>query len=136
MNLYNESIFHKLFEQSLVGYWEWDILSGDLYISPNFKILLGYDISEIKNNIESFKKIIFEEDFINIQEKYKQHIESKGKSPFYDEIRIIHKDKSIVWAIYTGEIVKTDERGNPAKMAGFFIDITKQKKNRKRTKRI
>lgn len=128
MNFYNESVFHKLFEQSLVGYWDWDILTGDLYISPNFKLLLGYDINEIENNLESFKKIIFDEDFSSIQELYKKHTESKGKSPFYDEIRFHHKDESVVWAIYTGEIAKTDENGNPTKMAGFFIDITKQKK--------
>ncbi len=128
MNNYNESVFHKLFEQSLVGYWDWDIVSGDLYISPNFKNLLGYDVNEIENNLESFKKIIFDEDFPNIQGLYKKHTESKGKSPFYDEIRFHHKDESVVWAIYTGEIAKTDENGNPTKMAGFFVDITKQKK--------
>lgn len=128
MNFYNESVFHKLFEQSLVGFWDWDILSGDLYISPNFKMLLGYDVGEIENNLESFKKIIFDEDFPKIQENYKKYIESKGKSPFYGEVRIKNKDNSILWAIYTGEIVKTDEVENPNKMAGFFIDITKQKK--------
>lgn len=55
--------YEEILEQSLAGYWDWDIPTGDEYLSPTFKKMFGYEEHEIENRAESWQKLIFQEDF-------------------------------------------------------------------------
>ena len=42
-----------------VGVWDWNLITGDMFISPNLKAMLGYDDREIKNHIEDWGKHVY-----------------------------------------------------------------------------
>jgi PAS domain S-box-containing protein len=119
--------YEQIIEQSLAGYWDWDLPTGYEYLSPTFKKMFGYEDNEIENSAESWQKLIFSEDLPIVIEKFNQHIESKGKIPFYTEVRYHHKDGSIVWVICTGKVIEWDDNEKAIRMIGCHIDITTRK---------
>jgi PAS domain S-box-containing protein len=120
-------IYEQILEQSLAGYWDWDIPTGYEYLSPTFKKMFGYEDDEIENRAESWQKLIFSEDLPFVYEEFDKHIESKGKIPYYNEVRYHHKNGSIIWVICTGKVTEWDDNGKPMRMIGCHIDITARK---------
>ena len=121
-------LYEQILEQSLAGYWDWDIPSGDQYLSPTFKKMFGYEDHEIENRADSWQKLIFVEDLPSVYGKFNSYVESRGKAPFYNEVRYHHKDGSTVWVICTGKVIAWDDDGNAKRMIGCHIDITGRKK--------
>lgn len=124
---YQWKTYEYIIEQSMAGYWDWDISSSYEYLSPTFKKMLGYEEHELENNIESWQNLIFPEDLSYTMNCFNLHVESRGKKPFYTEVRYHHKNGSTVWVICRGQIVEWD-KGNPKRMVGCHIDITERKK--------
>ena len=125
----NEEVLREILEQSLAGYWDWDIPSGDEYLSPTFKHMFGYEDHEIQNRADSWQKLIFQEDLPGVLDQFNRHVESKGKIPFYNEIRFHHKSGSTVWVICTGKVIEWDDADKPIRMVGCHIDITERKRS-------
>jgi PAS domain S-box-containing protein len=123
----NEEVLKEILEQSLAGYWDWDIPSGNEYLSPSFKQMFGYEDHEIENRAESWQKLIFAEDLPGVLENFDLHVKSKGKVPFKKEVRYHHKDGSTVWVICTGKVIEWDDDGHARRMVGCHIDITERK---------
>lgn len=120
-------IYEQILEHSLAGYWDWDIPTGDEYLSPTLKKMFGYEVNEIENRAESWQKLIFSEDLPRVNNKFNQHIESKGEIPFYNEVRYHHKNGSVVWVICTGKVIEWDGEGKAKRMIGCHVDITDRK---------
>jgi len=52
----HEDVLKEILEQSLAGYWDWDIPSGNEYMSPTFKKMFGYEDHEIENRAARTKQ--------------------------------------------------------------------------------
>jgi PAS domain S-box-containing protein len=120
-------LYEQILEQSLAGYWDWDIPTGNEYLSPTFKKMFGYEDHEIENKADSWQKLIFAEDLPSVYDKFNLHVESKGEYPYYNEVRYHHKNGSTVWVICTGKVIEWDENGKAKRMIGCHIDITERK---------
>ena len=51
-----------------VGVWDWNLLTGALYLAENFKAMLGYEDDEIPGDFDIWLQHVYEED----REKHKQ----------------------------------------------------------------
>ena len=122
-----QQIRELILEQSLAGYWDWWIQKNEEYLSPSFKMMFGYEDSEMPNTPDAWKKIIFPEDLLNVLKTFNKHVQSRGAVPYYNEVRYRHKNGSTIWVICTGRIIEWDERGQPVRMVGCHVDITKLK---------
>ena len=118
------NILEEILESNLAGYWDWDMVNNEEYLSPKFKQMFGYDDHELPNQPESWQNLVFPEDLKQIFASVENHIESGGKIPFYQEVRYQHKDGSTVWVICSGKVIQWDEEGNPLRMVGSHINIT------------
>ena len=116
-----------LLEAEAAGYWDWDIPGNTEYLSPRFKSMFGYRDDEIANEPESWMRLIHPEDLPVAMSKFEAHVASKGQDPYDMEVRYFHKDGSIVWVICRGRVVEWNEKGEPLRMLGVHIDITKLK---------
>lgn len=129
----------KLLEQVLdvvlAGYWDWDLVNQTEYLSPGFKKMFGYADDELANSPETWKRLMFAEDLPQIWQTFERHVASQGKVPFYNEVRYHHKDGSTVWVICSGQVIEWDESGQPLRMIGCHIDITKRKQAERQRKR-
>ncbi|MBD2775604.1 PAS domain S-box protein [Iningainema tapete] len=120
-------LLEQILEVSLAGYWDWDIPGNQEYLSITFKQMFGYEDHELPNTPQSWQHLIFPEDLPGVLELFEQHVQSRGKIPYYNEVRYRHKDGSTVWVICCGRVIAWDQDGNPLRMIGCHIDITQRK---------
>ncbi len=120
-------LLEQILEVVLAGYWHWDIPGNQQYLSLTFKQMFGYEDHELPNTPESWQRLIFPEDLPGVLEIFEQHVQSRGKIPYYNEVRYRHKDGSTVWVICSGRVISWDQDGNPLRMIGCHIDITQRK---------
>lgn len=108
------------------GFWDWDLVTGEMYYSPRWKEMLGYEDSELPNSPETWKALIFDEDYplaIQLIEDY-----NTGKiEQFLMTQRFHHKDGSTVYILSQAIHVK-DENERVVRMIGAHSDVTKMVK--------
>lgn len=108
------------------GIWDWDLLTNEVYISPTWKQILGYEDQELENDVETMKQLIFEDDFERANEYLQRYL--KGEFNEYAiQFRMKHKDGSLRWILSKGAAIR-DKENIPFRMAGSHSDITEQKK--------
>lgn len=120
-------LLDDILDTILAGYWDMDIPHQRQYISPGFKRMFGYEDHELANSPETWKQLVFPEDLPVALASFERHVQSHGQIPYYSELRYRHKDGSTVWVICSGRVIAWDQNGNPLRLIGCHIDITKRK---------
>jgi PAS domain S-box-containing protein len=121
------TLLEQILDVVLAGYWDWDLVHNEEYLSPGFKRMFGYADHEIANSPESWKCLIFPEDLPIVLDCLDRHVQSRGKVPYHNEVRYRHKDGSTVWVICSGQVIDWDNDWQPLRMIGCHIDITERK---------
>ncbi len=107
------------------GIWDFDIVKGEIFFSPRWKEMLGYDTDEIKSRIEEWETRIHPDDRKIVMETREAYL--KGLIPDYDiKYRLLHKNGSYRWFRDRGACLR-DKKGIPYRMAGSYVDITERK---------
>lgn len=122
-----QRVIRTILENTLAGYWDWNIRDNVEYYSPAFKRMFGYSDEDFENLPDSWKRIIHPDDLSIVLDNYRQHIASHGQVPYFNEVRYFHKNGSIIWVICSGTIMEWDDNNNPIRMVGCHIDITDKK---------
>jgi PAS domain S-box-containing protein len=122
------NILRDVLESTLSGFWEMYFKSDAAFLSPKFRNLLGYGEDELPGTSMLCRRIVHPEDLPATLHLLREHIQSKGKTPFSKEIRYVRKDGSILWAICAGRVVEWAQDGSPVTMVGCYIDITERKR--------
>ena len=60
-----------------VGVWDWNIKTGDFYLDPNIKAILGYTDDEIPNDVEIWVKYVHPEDSKAVMEAAQECLDGK-----------------------------------------------------------
>jgi PAS domain S-box-containing protein len=107
------------------GVWDWNVKTGELYLDPAVKALLGFEDDEIQNTMEGWTQCMHPDDVEPVLELVQAHL--TGASPSLEaEHRAFHKDGSIRWFLCRGVVVERIE-GVPVRMMGTDTDITERK---------
>jgi PAS domain S-box-containing protein len=107
------------------GVWEWNLETGDFYLDPNLKAMLGFSNDEIPNDIGKWASLVRPEDRKAVMDAAEAHI--SGRTAHYAfEHRMLHRDGSVRWVFVRGAAVR-DAQGNAVKMVGTDADITDRK---------
>ena len=123
----HERVMSDILEDTLSGYWDWNIPEDVEYLSPALKKMFGYEEHELPNTPESWQKLIFPEDLTGVLEVFDRHVKTHGREPFYNEVRYRHKDGSTITVICAGRVIEWAEDGSPIRMVGCHVDITDRK---------
>ncbi|MDX2241982.1 MAG: PAS domain-containing protein [Leptolyngbyaceae cyanobacterium bins.302] len=121
------NLLERILDSVLAGYWDWDIPNHREYMSPGLKQMLGYKEHELPNTPETWQELIFAEDLPAVLACFDRHVQSRGQEPYYNEVRYHHKNGSVVWVICAGQVIDWDDTGQPLRMIGCHVDITKLK---------
>jgi len=107
------------------GLWDWNLLTNEVYYSPGFKEILGYEDSEIENHFSSFELRLHPDDHAVVLERIQAHLE---KRVLYDiEYRLRTKLGDYRWICAKGQAI-WDKTGHPTRMAGSICDVTDRKR--------
>jgi PAS domain S-box-containing protein len=116
------------------GLWDWDLRTGDVYFSPRWKSILGYEDHEIANRIEEWEQRLHPDERERVIAANRAHAE--GKTPHYEyEYRLRHKDDSYRWILARGVALR-DASGKAYRMAGSHVDITERKRAEEERERL
>ena len=77
------------------GLWDWNIVTGEMYYSPRFEQLLGFDEFELGNSMDTLLSRVHPEDKAAIDDAFASHL--KRDAPFDIEMRLQTKSGDYRW---------------------------------------
>jgi len=105
------------------GVWEWNVRTGAVFFSRQWKSMLGYGEDEIGNVLDEWKSRVHPEDLEPVLREIGRHVD--GETPIYvSEHRLRCRDGSYRWILDRGKVVTRDAGGRPLKMIGTHTDIS------------
>lgn len=107
---------------SQYGLWDWDLLNNTIYFSPRWKNMLGYEESEIKNDISEWKRLLHPEDIESAEFKVKDFV-NKKTDMYESKFRMQHKDGHYI-NILSQAFAVEDSDGKVTRLVGTHVDIT------------
>jgi diguanylate cyclase (GGDEF)-like protein/PAS domain S-box-containing protein len=107
------------------GVWDWNLLTNQMYFSPRWKSMLGYQENEIGDKLEEWLDRVHDSDRQRVKNELAAHREGLT-SHFESEHRVLSRDGTFRWMLSRGLAVR-DASGNATRMAGSQTDITEGK---------
>ena len=123
----NEERWKFAIEGSNDGMWDWDIKTSEVYRSPRWAEMLGFDPEEITTHIDEWTKRIHPDDVEWVNEELQKHLRHET-STYMTEHRILCKDGTYKWIMHRGKVIIWNEIGEPLRMVGTKTDIENRKK--------
>ena len=106
--------------------WDYDCLTGEVYRSPGWSTMLGYDAGPFDSSQEHWTEIAHPEDQRVAHALFKSFIE--GKREFHEaEYRLRDAFGHWRWISSKGKVVARGPDGTPLRAAGTAADITERR---------
>ncbi|GAB4375819.1 MAG: hypothetical protein Kow00121_22010 [Elainellaceae cyanobacterium] len=113
-------------EASGDGLWDWNMKTGEIYHSPRYQEILGYEIDELTLDLQGWEQTIHPDDRSGVLERLKAHLQDNSVKYTLD-YRVRCKSGDWKWITDYGKIVAHDLQGNPLRMIGAYKDISDRK---------
>lgn len=105
------------------GYWEWDRVTGKVYISRRWKENLGYADNEIVDDISEWVTRVHPDDVAKVMQAHEELVRDPSKDRFKIEYRLRHKNGGYRW-ICSRTVASRDAAGWLVAVSGTDEDIT------------
>jgi len=108
------------------GVWDWDLETGEFWLSDRSSTMLGYEVGELTPSFKTLIELIHPDDLGNMLEVWTEYME--GKIPSYClQYRLRKKDNTYLWAEARGISAKHEGGSEPYRLSGYHTDITVRK---------
>jgi PAS domain S-box-containing protein len=108
------------------GFWDWDLKTDRLYLSPHYCELAGYSPLDTLFDTAFLKKIIHPDDHQNFFRAVEVPAQNK-KGDSAIEYRMVSGSGALRWVECRSRIVEYDESGSASRIVGSITDITERK---------
>lgn len=123
----SEERFSLAMQATRDGIWDWQLDSEDLYFSPGYYHMLGYEADEIPFNYKVYLDHIHP-DYKDLAESVFSRIMSGNQSFFEMEHLMRRKEGGYIWILSRGMTMSRDDSGRPVRIVGTHVNITTRKK--------
>ncbi|MEG4008518.1 PAS domain S-box protein [Microcoleus sp. Pol11C1] len=108
------------------GIWDWNLQTGELFLSDRFKEITGYEHGSILEDFDQWNKDTHPDDLALAMQALQDHLNKK--TPHYIiEYRWWCYNSGYKWILSRGQAL-WDASGKPVRMVGSITDITEPKK--------
>jgi diguanylate cyclase (GGDEF)-like protein/PAS domain S-box-containing protein len=107
------------------GVWDWNLVTDEVYWSPRWKAMLGYDESEIPSTSAAWLSRVHDDDLARVGNALETHL-ARDAGLFESEHRLRHKSGTYRWVRCRGAAVR-NVQGKATRLAGSMTDITEDK---------
>lgn len=122
----SEERFLMALHGTKAGVYEWKLEENTIYVSADWKRLLGYEEHELtKLRQEDFTPLVYPEDRARTRALIAEH--KALNKPYQNEFRLLTKSGNYKWFQDSG-VFKQDEAGKSTVLIGTLIDIDNRKK--------
>lgn len=104
--------------------WDWDLERKQLYYSPQWWQMLGYEKDELASAEELWLKLLHPDDTTHFKQCLDTALQSDQGSVSY-ELRLQHKDGHYV-PILTRGFITRDKSGNALRVSGTNMDLSER----------
>jgi PAS domain S-box-containing protein len=122
----SEERFELAMKASQDGLYDWNLVTNEIYYSPGWKKILGYEYNELPNDFSIWETLTKAEDVIRSWEM-QQKVINKELDRFEMEFKMKHKDGHWVDILSRAEAI-FDEKGKAIRMIGTHVDISERKR--------
>ncbi len=105
------------------GLWDWDLETGEVYYSPQWKRMVGYEEHEIAPRFSDWERLTEPEGL----ERAKAAIERclKGETDQFEvEFRMRHKEGRWVEVLSRARVVRSEPDGRATRLVGTHVDLS------------
>ena len=113
-------------EGAELGFWDWNIATGEVDRNEQWALMLGYTYEEIRHTTQQWSDFVHPEDRARAWASILNAIEGYS-SAHKLEYRMLHKDGSIRWILDQAKVMQRDELGRATRMCGTHTDVTERK---------
>ncbi len=106
------------------GLWDWNLLTNELYYSPRWKSMLGYESHEVGNDFETWMGLLHADDLEFTQTSLREFLKSQSTN-FDLEFRMRTKHGEYRTIQCKGNLSR-DANGLPIRMVGTHRDLTER----------
>ncbi|HNJ92908.1 MAG TPA: PAS domain-containing protein, partial [Nitrosomonas sp.] len=110
------------------GLWDWNLETDEIYYSPRWKSMLGYEAHQFANNLDTWASLVHPDDKAIALAKTQDYLAGRTTS-LEIEMRMRHKAGHDVFVLSRGFLVRRDSDGKPIRLVGTHVDITERKKS-------
>ncbi len=121
----NEERYALAIKGSQDGVWDWDLVAGEVYFSPEWKNILGYKEDEISADPDEWFNRVHPDDLSQLRSQIEAHLEG-NIATIENEHRLCHRNGTFRWVVVRGTAVLGDDK-KPTRLAGSLRDITDRK---------
>ncbi|MBN2825166.1 MAG: PAS domain S-box protein, partial [Campylobacterales bacterium] len=121
----SEFLWKMAIEANGDGLWDWNLANDEIYYSPRYKSMLGYEDDELLDSVETFKQLCHPDHIDDVFDKLTNYLEGKIER-FEVKFQLRCKDGIYKWIQGKGTIAKRDQEGMPLRVLGTHRDITKE----------
>jgi diguanylate cyclase (GGDEF)-like protein/PAS domain S-box-containing protein len=107
------------------GLWDWNLETDHLYVSPRWKMMLGYGIYEVGDRVDDWFNKVHPDDVDELRGALDAHFDGEDEH-FEHEYRMMTRGGEVKWMLTRGVAVR-DEDGEVIRMAGSLTDVTARK---------
>lgn len=125
--------FKLAMQASKDGIFDWNLITNEIYYSPGWKKMLGYENHELENNFEIWEQLTKPEDVKKSWQMLNDHIQGKSER-FEVEFKMHHKNGHWI-DVLSRAIAHFDKTGKATRVVGTHVDISEQKKAEKQIKK-
>jgi PAS domain S-box-containing protein len=108
------------------GLWDWNLATDEVYFSPRWKDMLGYEQGEVGSDPKEWFDRVHPDDRARVETRLKEHLDGLAGN-FESEYRVVHKDGGYRWMLGRGIAVR-DADGEAVRVAGSQADINERKR--------
>ncbi len=130
---HTETRLALIIDEVNAGYWDWDLVSQTLFLSPEWKRQIGFDDHELLNRWEEWESRLHPDDRAWVLASTEDYL-AGHQSAYELEFRLRHKNGSYRW-IHTRGSLLHDKNNRPYRLLGINFDITDYKLTRELSER-
>ncbi|MTJ53958.1 PAS domain S-box protein [Anabaena sp. UHCC 0253] len=107
------------------GIWDWDLITNQVYYSPTWMRILGYEDQPLPNIFSTWSDNVHPDSLLIVMSDINDHLE--GKTDVYQNThRIKHYNGNYIWIASKGKCIR-NEQGKAYRLVGIITDITDKK---------
>jgi diguanylate cyclase (GGDEF)-like protein/PAS domain S-box-containing protein len=104
------------------GVWDWNANTGDVYRSPGWYIMLGYDVDSLEGSVFSWENVIHPDDYPRVMQYFESYI-THQIDHYKIRYRCITRAGDYIYIEDRGRIVEWNPDGSVARMIGAHRNI-------------